>query len=102
MVCINLSFAKWLGAPSECLPVKKPTLLIYLCVIKLHNELINEANAVDIFLRSSSGSSELKADFCGLAAGSQSGLGESWSWLSSAPGHKLWVSNARLFLRQEG
>lgn len=45
MVCINLSFAKWLSAPCEWLPVRKPTLLIYLCVIKLHNELINEANA---------------------------------------------------------
>lgn len=102
MVCINLSFAKWLSAPCEWLPVRKPTLLIYLCVIKLHNELINEANAVGIFQRSSSESSGLKAVFCGLAAESQSGLGEGWSWLSSAPGHELWVSNARLFLRQEG
>lgn len=98
MVCINLSFAKWLSAPSACLPVRKPTLLIYLCVIKLHNELINEDNAVDVFGRSSSESWELKGCFCG----SQSGLGESWSRLSSAPGHELWVSNARLFLRQEG
>lgn len=52
---------------------EKPPRLIHLCVIKLHNELINEANSVDIFLRSSSGSSELRQVFVGRLQGGSLG-----------------------------
>lgn len=44
------------------------TVLIYLCFIRLQNELINEANAGHIFLRSNSVSSVPKAGFSGMAA----------------------------------